>query len=74
MTELRAKFMGLGLNTWKDTNMTMVVTSEEEVKREHSFLFLVQSQILLRKSGMSDLGCVCVCVCVCVCFNFYLSV
>ena len=36
-------------------------------KREHSFLFLVQSQILLRKSGMSDLGCVCVCVCVCVC-------
>ena len=33
-------------------------------KREHSFLFLVQSQILLRKSGMSDLGCVCVCVCV----------
>ena len=36
-------------------------------EREHSFLFLVQSQILLRKSGMSDLGCVRVCVCVCVC-------
>ena len=33
-------------------------------EREHSFLFLVRSQILLRKSGMSDLGCVCVCVCV----------
>ena len=44
--------MGLGLNTWKDTNMTIVVTSEEEVKREHSFFFTQDASILFFKINM----------------------